>query len=100
MTLRPYTVKNRLIVDNKWMGPDFKFKVHEVRELPLKDGKTICQKGIKLWCEQVGVDYQDFRKNGISVHTAVESGDARAKMAALQYYRKYRVRCVKHPARH
>lgn len=78
------------VIDNGVWTPEDPFVVRVIDSQYVQirdDGRKICIPGIKQWCLRHGVDYQEFRKHGIPAQRIVDTGDVRAQLALLKYYR-------------
>lgn len=40
--------------------------------------RKYCTKGIRLFCQKYGIDYQDFRLNGVDIEILIATGDSMA----------------------
>lgn len=56
--------------------------MRQVRGFSARPG--FCRRGVKVWFEERGLDYQDFLKNGIDEAALLKSGDPMAVAVVRQ----------------
>lgn len=78
-----------LIKDGAWQAENYIVFAKDGRSQNIR-GKglpNVCVNGMRLWCDNNGINWQEFRKKGITAQQVVDTGDARAIMALLKHHR-------------